>query len=184
MMKLYSNNVRLAKKIALGTLLSGIIFLLGFYFSYDFSLAIGGIFLGLGVFLIVVTLLISDLIAAKRQHFNAKETTTTILWNSASLVILIIFTIIGLGLANSSKIIIKNNSKEPIKNILISGCQTVEVNEIAANSSETIHLFYCQNFQPECQVNINYTTQNSIENDILLIETTPFSAEKIIYEIN
>ena len=184
MMKLYKNNVRLAKKISIGTFISGIIFLLGFYLTYDYTLVLGGMFLGLGIFLIVVTILTSDLITAKRQHFNPQEKTTTILWNVSSLVILIIFTVIGLQLANSSKIIIKNNSSETIKNIYISGCQEINIDDINANSSKTVHLFYQNNTEDNCAVKLRFTTNNLVEEELLVFEMLPFKGEKIVYEIN
>ena len=184
MMKLYQNNVRLAKKISIGTFISGIIFLLAFYLTYDYTLVLGGMFLGLGVFLIVITILTSDLIAAKRQHFNAQEKTTTILWNLCSLVILIVFTIIGLQLANSTKIIIKNNSTDTIKNIYISGCQEKNIDDIKANSSQVVHLFYQNNVEDNCAVKLRFTTNNLVEEELLMFEMIPFKGEKIIYEIN
>lgn len=184
MMKLYQNNVRLAKKISVGTFISGIIFLLGFYLTYDYTLVLGGLFLGLGIFLIVITILTSDLITAKRQHFNPQEKITTILWNVSSLVILTVFTLIGLQLANSSKIIIKNNSSETIKNIYISGCQEIEVTDIDANSSKVVHLFYQNNIDANCAVKLRFTTNNLVEEELLMFEMIPFKGEKIVYEIN
>lgn len=184
MMKLYQNNIRLAKKILVGTLISGIIFLLAFYLTYDYTLVLGGMFLGLGIFLIVVTILVSDLIAAKRQHFKPQEKANTILWNVSSLVILIIFTLIGLQLANSTKVIIKNNSSETIKNIYISGCQEIEVADIDANSSKVVHLFYQNNIDVNCAVKLRFTTNNLVEEDLLIFEMIPFKGEKIVYEIN
>jgi len=183
-MKLYSNNIRLAKKIAYGTLISGLIFLLGFYFTYDYSLAIGGAFLGLGVFLIVITILISDLITAKNQHFNSKEKTITILWNVSTLLCIVIFSVIGFILTNTSIIEIKNNSKETIKNVLITGCKDFDINTIDAESSKTIYLFHPNEEEDECTLNINYTTENSIENGILFLDNKTFKGERISYDIN
>ncbi len=184
MMKLYQNNVRLAKKISIGTLVSGIIFLLGFYLTYDYTLALGGIFFGLGILLIVITILTSDLITAKRQHFNAKEKSTTILWNVLTIVFLIIFTIIGVQLANSSKITIKNQTDFVVKNVFITGCQEINIKDIEANSSKIVHLFYQKNKTDNCEVKLRYTTNDLIKEDLLIFETSPFKGEKITYEIN
>lgn len=184
MMKLYKNNVRLAKKIARGTICSGIIFLLGLYFTHDFTLTIGGIFFGLGVFLIVITLLASDLITAKRQNFSSREKTVTIFWNVLTLGVLILFTLIGLKLANSSRIVIKNNTSQEIKNVFISGCQNFEVGTIPANSSETIIIDYGKNETKDCEIGIRYTTPVSIEDDLIDLKIKLFQGERVVYEIN
>lgn len=184
MMKLYNNNVRLAKKIARGTICSGILFLLGLYFTHDFTLTIGGIFFGLGIFLIVITLLASDLITAKRQNFSSKEKTITIFWNGLTLIVLILYTLIGLKLANSSRIVIKNNTTNEVKNVFVSGCQNFEVGTIPANSSESIVIDYSKNESKDCEIGIRYTTPVSIEDDLIDLKVKFLQGERIVYEIN
>ncbi len=184
MMYMYPNNVRLARKIAIGTIISGLIFLGAYYFTYDISYVYGGVFFGLGVAAIVVTILVSGLIASTRQNHNPKEKGNTILWNLLSLASIILFTIIGLTLTNTSKIVVKNNLNDDIKNLFITGCQNYEIGEISANSCKTIHVNYLKNEQDHCEIGIRYTTSSSIEDEILIVEAKPFKGEKIVYEIN
>ncbi|MBQ0147609.1 MAG: hypothetical protein KBS93_04030 [Flavobacteriaceae bacterium] len=182
-MKLYNNNIRLAKKIAIGTLISGLIFLLGYYFTYDQSLMIGGIFFGIGIFLIVLTILVSDLITANREKFSPKETSNTILWNIFTMVILVIFTIFGCKLANSSLIIVKNKSEETIKNVFITGCQNFEVGIIESKTTKMIRVDYAKNENNNCEIGIRYTTTDAMKDEILLADIKPYHGEKIVYTI-
>ena len=181
---MYNNNVRLAKKIAIGTIISGLIFLAAFYFTYEMSYVYGGIFFGLGVAAIVVTIMISGMIASSRQNHKPAEKSKTILWNVVSLVSILVYTLIGLMIVNSSRIIVKNNLDSPVENIYITGCQDFEVGKIQANSSKTIFINYFKNISDNCIVEIRYTTENSIKEDILVVSAKPFKGEKIIYEIN
>lgn len=183
-MKLYNNNIRLAKKIAIGTLISGLIFLIGYYFTYDQSLMIGGVFFGLGILLIVLTILASDLINARHEKFNSKEKLNTILWNVFTIVILIIFTLFGFKLANSSLIIVKNKSSQVIKNVFIFGCQNFEIGSIKANSTKLVRVDYSKNEKENCEIGIRYTMTEAMEDEILIADIKPYKGEKIIYRIN
>lgn len=184
MMYMYNNNVRIAKKIAIGTIISGLIFLATYYFTYDISYALGGLFFGLGVAAIVITILISGAIAAKRQNHTSKEKSSTLLWNLISLISIAIFTAIGFCLINSSKIVIKNNSDSVVKNIFITGCQNFEIENIEANSSKTIFVHYNKNTSKDCAIGIRYTTSDAMEDEILISTIKPFEGEKVLYEIN
>lgn len=184
MMHMYSNNVRIAKKIAIGTIISGLIFLAAFYFTYNTSYAYGGAFFGLGIAAIAITILTSALIAASRQNHDSKQKSTTIIWNAITLIVLAIFTLIGYNLLNSAKIVVKNNLDSEIKNIFITGCQNFEVQTIAANSSKSILVNYANNNVENCEIGIRYTTQNSMEDEILIASVKPLQGEKVIYEIN
>lgn len=184
MMHMYNNNVRLSKKIAIGTIISGLLFLAAFYYTYKISYAYGGLFFGLGIAAIVITILTSALIAAKRQNHDSKQRSKTILWNTFTLVILAIFTLIGFNLMNSTKIIVKNNLENEVKNLFITGCQNFEVGNLAAKSTKTIHVNYLQNSSDNCEIGLRYTTTSSINDEILIVKTKAFRGEKIVYEIN
>lgn len=184
MMHMYSNNVRLSKKIAIGTIVSGLIFLAAFYYTYNISYAFGGVFFGLGIAAIVITILTSALIAASGQNHDGKQKSTTIIWNAITLFVLAIFTLIGYNLMNSAKIVVKNNLDTEVKNIFITGCQNFEIETINANSTKSILVSYAKNINDKCEIGIRYTTPNSMEDEILITSVKPFSGEKIIYEIN
>ena len=184
MMYMYNNNVRLARKIAIGTIISGLIFLAAFYFTYEMSYVYGGIFFGLGVAAIVITILISGMIASRRQNHKTAEKSKTILWNFVSLAAIIIFSVVGFYLINSSKIIVKNNMNTLVDNIYITGCQDFEVGKIEPKNSKSILVNYSKNNSKNCMIGIRYTTENSIEEEILIVSAKPFKGEKIVYEIN
>lgn len=180
---MYNNNVRLARKIAIGTIISGIIFLAAFYFTYDRSYVYGGVFFGLGVAAIVITIMISGLIASSRQNHKPVEKTKTLFWNIVSIASIIIYTIIGLYLMNSAKIIVKNNLVNEVDNVYITGCQEIEIGEIKSNSSTSILVNYAKNNSKDCTIGIKYTTPNSLEEELLIINAKPFQGEKLVYEI-
>ena len=180
---MYNNNVRIAKKIAIRTIISGIIFLAALFFTYNMTYAIGGLFFGLGVALIVVTIMISGLIAANRQNHNPKEKSNPLVWHFVSLFAITLFTVIGIAMINSSKIIIDNNSDETIENIFLTGCQNTEVGTIEAKSSKTIWLNYWNNSTNDCGIGIRYTTSTDIVDELLIDEVKSFQGEKIIHLI-
>ena len=184
MMHMYSNNVRLSKKIAIGTIISGLIFLAAFYYTYNISYAYGGLFFGLGIAAIVITILTSALIAAKRQNHDGKQRSETILWNTFTLIVLAAFTFVGFNLMNSTKIIVKNNLDSEVKNIFITGCQNFEVETIAGNSTKSVLVNYAKNMSDKCGIGIRYTTSNSMEDEILVTSIKPLHGEKVVYEIN
>ena len=184
MMNMYSNNARLARKIAVGTIISGIIFLAAFYFTYEMSYVYGGVFFGLGVAAIVVTIMISGLIASSRQNHKPSEKTKTQFWNILTLVVIIAFTIIGFCLLNSAKIIVKNNLDTAVDHVYITGCQDIEVGKIDSKSSTSILVNYSKNESKDCTIGIKYTTANSLEDELLIVNAKPFHGEKLIYEIN
>jgi len=183
-MYMYNNNVRIAKKIAIGTIISGLIFLATYYFTYDISFAYGGLFFGVGVAAIVITILISGAIAAKRQNHSSKEKSSTLIWNLISLICIAIFTAIGLCLVNSAKIVIKNNSDNVAKNIFITGCQNFEVEDIEAQSSKTVFVHFNKNTSEDCSIGIRYTTTDSMNEEVLITSVKPFEGEQTTYEIN
>lgn len=176
---MYNNNVRIAKKIAIGTIISGIIFLTTLYLTYNFTYAIGGLFFGLGVALIVITIMISGLIAANRQNHNPKEKTSPLIWHILSLVAIAVFTVLGLFLVNSVQIVINNQSDQTIQNIFITGCQNNEIESIPAKSKKTIWVNYCKNKSEECGIGIRYTTATDIVDKVLIDEIKLFQGEKI-----
>ena len=184
MMHMYTNNIRISKKIAIGTIISGLIFLAAYYFTNNFSYAYGGIFFGLGVAAIVITILISAMIAAKRQNFNGKEKSVTMFWNIVTLASIIIYTFIGLNLVNSSRIIVKNNLDTEVKNVYITGCQNFEVGSIDSNSTKTIFVNYFKNLDENCSIGLRFTTVDTLEDEILIASVKKFQGEKIVYEIN
>lgn len=181
---MYENNVRIAKKIAVGTILSGLIFLGAYYFTYDLSYAYGGMFFGLGVATIVITILISGMIASKRQNHKPKEKTENLVWNLVSIFSIIIFTVVGILLMNGTKLTIANNTNEEVKNIFITGCQNFKIDDISAHDSKTIFLNYFKNESKDCSIGLRYTTSSDFGDEILIVEAKPFRGEKLTYEIN
>ena len=179
MMHMYNNNVRIAKKIAIGTIISGLLFLAALFFTYNMTYAVGGLFFGLGVALIVITIMISGLIAAQRQNHNPKEKSSPLIWHIISLVAITIYTVLGLAIVNSAKIVIDNQSDQTVKNIFITGCQNTEIGIVEANSTKTIWVNYWNNQATECSIGIRYTTPTDIVDEVLIDEVQSFQGEKI-----
>lgn len=183
-MYMYKNNVRIARKIAIGTIISGLIFLGAYYLTTDISYAYGGMFFGLGVATIVLTILVSGLIASKRQNHKPNEKGIHLFWNFLSLFAIAIFTVVGVQLMNGSRIKIENNTAEVVKNIFITGCQNFKVEDIQPNDSKTIFVNYFNNENQDCAIGIRFTTATQFGEEILITEAKPFKGEKINYEIN
>ena len=181
---MYENNVRIARKIAIGTIISGLIFLGAYYITSDISYAYGGMFFGLGVATIVITILVSGLIASKRQNHKPNEKGINLFWNFISLAVIAVFTVIGIQMINGSRIKIENKTEEVVRNIFVTGCQNFKVDDIPAHDSKTIFVNYFKNEKEDCPIGLRYTTDSQFGEEILITEVKPFRGEQVTYEIN